>query len=209
MSPDAITAERVYSNLKRELLSGRFAPAQQLNVHSLADEVGTSITPVRDALQRLVGERLVDVQHGGGFILRPLTEEGLRDLYLWHALIVRTAVRASSPGNGWRDLLPVIDALGPDDSAGIASVTAELFYRIGERTDNFEHRSAIRSAGERLNAVRVHEVGIRERRSELRALWLVVGSGRETALRDAISSYHQRRIRRLARTIGDYLASSR
>lgn len=209
MSPDAITAERVYADLKRELLGGRFAPARPLNVHSLADEVGTSITPVRDALQRLVGERLVEIQPGGGFSLPPLVEEGLRDLYQWHAQMVRAAVRSGAPGNERRDLLPTIDALSPDDSAGIATVTAELFTRIGERTENVEHRQAIRSAGERLHAIRVHETAIKDRPAELRSLWDAAVSGREDRLREAISAYHQRRIRRLSQTIGALLASSR
>lgn len=209
MSPDAITAERAYAALKHEVMSGRFAPAMPLNVHSLADEVGTSITPVRDALQRLVGERLVDLQQGGGFILPPLTEEGLRDLYLWQDQTARAALRANSPRNGQRDLLPMIDALNTDDAAGIAAITAEFFDRIGERTDNIEHRRAIRSAGERLHAVRVHEFAIRDRLSELRALWLAAASGPEKRLREAISAYHGRRIRRLTRTIGDYFAASR
>ena len=209
MSPDANTAERVYADLKRELLGGRFSPARPLNVHALADEVGTSITPVRDALQRLVGERLVDIQPGGGFILPPLTEMRLNDLYLWHAQLVRAAIRPQSPNGTLNDLFPVIEKLDPHDAVAIATMTGELFERIGERALNIEHRQAIRSAGERLHAVRVHEIGIKDRPSELRSLCRDAVPGAEHRLRATISTYHQRRIRRSSQTIGSFLSAPR
>jgi len=36
-------------------------------VHQLAVAIGVSISPVRDAIERLVGERLIAPRGGGGF----------------------------------------------------------------------------------------------------------------------------------------------
>ena len=78
MAPEAVTADRVHVGLRHDIVGGRYTPGAILIVHTLANEYGTSIAPVRDALHRLMGEGLVEPQHGGGFQLPRLTEEGLR-----------------------------------------------------------------------------------------------------------------------------------
>ncbi|UZE50920.1 GntR family transcriptional regulator [Rhodopseudomonas sp. P2A-2r] len=45
--------EQIFTLLKRNLMMGRFAPGQKLPLRSLAASLGTSLMPVRDALQRL------------------------------------------------------------------------------------------------------------------------------------------------------------
>lgn len=45
--------EQIYNVLKRNLMMGRFAPGQKLPLRGLAKSLGTSLMPVRDALQRL------------------------------------------------------------------------------------------------------------------------------------------------------------
>jgi DNA-binding GntR family transcriptional regulator len=46
----------------------------------LAEQLSASVTPVRDALNTLTGEGLVEPP-GGGFHLPPLDEPGLRDMF--------------------------------------------------------------------------------------------------------------------------------
>lgn len=57
----------VYARLCDALVSGRFAPGTRLTIRDLAQTLGTSVTPVRDAILRLV-------QDGA------LEQRGLRDL---------------------------------------------------------------------------------------------------------------------------------
>jgi DNA-binding GntR family transcriptional regulator len=45
--------EQIYERLKRNLMMGRFLPGQKLPLRGLAKSLGTSLMPVRDALQRL------------------------------------------------------------------------------------------------------------------------------------------------------------
>lgn len=45
--------EQIFTLLKRNLMMGRFAPGQRLPLRGLAKTLGTSLMPVRDALQRL------------------------------------------------------------------------------------------------------------------------------------------------------------
>ncbi|MBU2645203.1 GntR family transcriptional regulator [bacterium] len=45
---------RVYQQIKEAIMSGHFQPGERLSIRSLAKTMGTSITPVREALLKLV-----------------------------------------------------------------------------------------------------------------------------------------------------------
>ena len=46
--------EVVYGQLSEALIRGRFAPGARLTIRDLAQSLGTSVTPVRDAILRLI-----------------------------------------------------------------------------------------------------------------------------------------------------------
>lgn len=47
-------SETAYATLAEALIQGRFQPGQRLKIRDLAAQLGTSVTPVRDAILRLV-----------------------------------------------------------------------------------------------------------------------------------------------------------
>ncbi|MDB5883094.1 MAG: Transcriptional regulator, GntR family [Ramlibacter sp.] len=55
--------DRAYVSLKSALLAGRLAPGERLVLRKVADDLGISLTPVRDAVNRLVAEKVLE--HGG------------------------------------------------------------------------------------------------------------------------------------------------
>ena len=48
---------QAYVRLCRDLKAGRFAPGEKLKLRDLAQEMGISPTPVREALARLISEQ--------------------------------------------------------------------------------------------------------------------------------------------------------
>lgn len=48
--------ETVYAELRDAFTRGAFAPGETVSLRSLADQLGTSMTPVREAVRRLVAE---------------------------------------------------------------------------------------------------------------------------------------------------------
>jgi DNA-binding GntR family transcriptional regulator len=66
--------------LREELLGGRIGPRDRLTEVRLADRLGVSRTPVREALARLVSDGLVERGDGGWFAVVPNLAQ-LRDLY--------------------------------------------------------------------------------------------------------------------------------
>lgn len=210
MAPEAVTAERVYSDLKHAVLGGRFRPNSILIVVALAREYGISIAPVRDSMQRLVGERLLEPHPGGGFRMPEVTEEGLRHLYAWHGQLIRLALKSSRSGTPVSDFQPDFGSIDPDDSHGIAELTAGMFLHIAARSENPEHVEAVRSAGERLHATRVHEVPIPNRLAELERIWSATACGHSRDAQEAVRTYHLRRLRRVSKLVqrNDYCGSN-
>jgi hypothetical protein len=201
MSPEPVTSERVYQRLKADILGGRYPPGAVLVVHAIAEEYGVSISPVRDSAQRLIGERLLAAQPGGGFSVPEVTMESLRDLYIWHGQLIRQALKARAPASREGEFA---DATLSDaaDPVALARTASALFALIGARSRNQEHVHAIVSAGERLGIARLAEPGlIPDAAAELQAVWTLAMFGPDAALREAVWSYHRRRIRRVSRLV--------
>jgi DNA-binding GntR family transcriptional regulator len=55
-------SSRAYRQLRQALLEGRFSPGQRLRISALAKMLGTSSTPVREALFRLASEQAVEIK---------------------------------------------------------------------------------------------------------------------------------------------------
>src|SRR5439155_13403415 len=63
LSRDSLST-KAYQRLRSDLMEGRFQPGQKLKLRDLARELGTSPTPVREALARLVSDMaLAQVDH--------------------------------------------------------------------------------------------------------------------------------------------------
>ena len=58
---DNLTA-RVYQELRQALMEGRFRPGHRFKIRQLAQTMGVSETPIREALMQLVRERVLDMQ---------------------------------------------------------------------------------------------------------------------------------------------------
>lgn len=73
-------AERVYRELRGALLRRSIAPGQRLVEADLAQRLGVSRTPIREALTRLATEGMVVVQPAGGLVAGDVRSE-LADIY--------------------------------------------------------------------------------------------------------------------------------
>lgn len=68
-------SEVAYRALMRMLLSGELVPNEILSESQIALRLGISRTPLREAIRRLEGERLLERQRGGALVVRPLQIE--------------------------------------------------------------------------------------------------------------------------------------
>ena len=70
----------VYARLKQDLLNGVFTPGSKLRIEALCARYEVSPGAVREALSRLVAEKLVQSVDQRGFIVTPISTEDLIDL---------------------------------------------------------------------------------------------------------------------------------
>ena len=72
--------ERVFRQLSNLILDGEIAPGQLVTIQSLADSLGVSAMPVREALKRLTAANALTVVYGRSIGIPPLTVDRLKDL---------------------------------------------------------------------------------------------------------------------------------
>lgn len=73
--------EEVYQRLLVDITSGRLLPRQKLAFRQLGQTYGFSVTTLREALQRLASEGLVNVQGHVGFYVADVSIKELEDLH--------------------------------------------------------------------------------------------------------------------------------
>ncbi|WP_442505404.1 GntR family transcriptional regulator [Novipirellula sp. SH528] len=71
-----------YDYIRERLASGEFPPGKQLVNRTLAEEIGVSVIPVREAINRLSSEGLVDHVPGAGAYVRKANRQDLNNLYV-------------------------------------------------------------------------------------------------------------------------------
>ena len=86
-------AEQAYGALREMITRGDFEPGQRLTERSLADLLGVSPTPVREAISRLEHERLLLRPDGRALVVARSTPERVRQMYLIQCALRTVAAR--------------------------------------------------------------------------------------------------------------------
>jgi DNA-binding GntR family transcriptional regulator len=72
--------EQVYNNIKNAIINGNFESNRRLIEERLAEDMATSRTPVREAIQKLEKEGLIFRLPRGGFAVKGVTEEEVEEV---------------------------------------------------------------------------------------------------------------------------------
>lgn len=86
-------ATSVYEQLRTDLLSGRLEPDTKLRVEWVVSQYGAGASPVREALNRLAAEGLLDRQDQRGFSVVPISRSDLEELTRTRCLVEELALR--------------------------------------------------------------------------------------------------------------------
>ncbi|OYO20944.1 GntR family transcriptional regulator [Enemella dayhoffiae] len=86
------TAELIAGQLREAIATGEYAPGQQVSEQALAERLGVSRGPLREAMQRLTQEGLLTGQRNRGLFVMELDAAAVRDIYLARTAIERQAV---------------------------------------------------------------------------------------------------------------------
>ncbi len=87
--------DKVYDELRNALMNGRFLPGEVLTIRGVAQALGTSVMPVREALRRLAAERAIQF-HADRSIRVPLLDEHAFDELLQMRLLLEGRAAATA-----------------------------------------------------------------------------------------------------------------
>lgn len=73
-------SEQLYAQLRSGLMEGLFSPGERLTIAGTAEAFGTSITPVREAIFRLVSERALEMRAATSISVPQLSPTDLREI---------------------------------------------------------------------------------------------------------------------------------
>ncbi|MFZ5918831.1 MAG: GntR family transcriptional regulator [Chloroflexota bacterium] len=141
---DDTLKNQIYGELRRSIIMAHRLSGERIDVRQVAQSYGTSITPVREALQMLNQEGLVTIKPHSGYLVTRLTLKQLRELLdvreiLELAAVERAACRITE--EQLRELQTVYTGYTGDDDDSYARYTAEnrrFHCLIAQATGNGE-----------------------------------------------------------------------
>jgi DNA-binding GntR family transcriptional regulator len=142
------TVALIRDQLRDAILAGELAPGEAATQVSLADRLGVSRTPLREALRMLELEGLVLRESNGRFRISPLSIEQIEDLTVMRINLEAVAVKVTVPRYGDVDHAKLEGWLAQIERY------ATLKDWVGIETPHREfHRTLVSGAGDRITAL--------------------------------------------------------
>ena len=123
--------DQVYVALREGIVSAELEPGRKLSENELADALGVSRTPVREALVRLRDERLVAIVPQLGTFVTLISTDAVADAAFVREALECSAIRLATERTTERDLEELQSNLAAQDRAE-ASGDTEAFDRLDE-----------------------------------------------------------------------------
>lgn len=128
------TAQQLaYEVVRRAILRGALVPGTRLTQNQLAEQLELSTTPVREALRRLAGDGLVQIDAHRGAIVRGLHRTELSEIYELRLLLEPLAIRKAAERITEEDLARAEDLwkqMADHSDIGAWSETNREFHAI-------------------------------------------------------------------------------
>lgn len=103
----ATRATSLFDELRADLLAGVLEPGSKLAIEALAERYAASATPLREALNRLVSDGLVERREQRGFVVAGISAEDLAEITKTRSWLEEVALRESiaAHSTAWEEAL--------------------------------------------------------------------------------------------------------
>lgn len=85
--------DRVYESLRKELFQGTFSSGQRITEQEIAESLGVSRTPVREALNLFRKQGILEQSHGGAYIFTSPSVKQVEDVFEMRRVLEPLAAR--------------------------------------------------------------------------------------------------------------------
>ena len=163
----------VFKTLRRAILTGELKPGERLMEIHLANRLGVSRTPIREAIRKLELEGLVTMIPRRGAEVADITEKNLKDVLEVRRALEGLAIELAcqriteEKKQDLREKLSQVEtAVSTKDSSAIASADVAFHNTIVEASDNDRLIQLVSNLGEQMYRYRLEylkDTGSRQR----------------------------------------------
>lgn len=148
----ATSSDRVYSELRKRLMSGAFLPGEHLREERLAAELKVSRTPVRTAIQRLVVDGLVGLEEHRGAVAIGWTDRDILEAFEIR-LLLEPYTAGIAAQNATPEEIRELNELNMRMESAIRSSDEQRIKRVQKLNNQFHHSLVHASHSARLRAL--------------------------------------------------------
>jgi len=128
-------SSQLLGDLRAAVLEGQLAPGEKVNLERLREAHSVSLSPLREALSRLIAERMVEFEDLKGYRVAPISEANLREVTQLRADIEALALRYAIAQGGldWEGDIPAalhrLKRAGAEDEGSGLAPAHEAFHQ--------------------------------------------------------------------------------
>lgn len=218
--PRRRASDSVYDILRNAILTQTFAPGERLNVHELAEKLDVSLTPVKEAVNRLAAEDLVEIRPRAGTFVSAISPDDVAETFQIRAALEALAAALALDHITDRDIARLRQIVGamaapPDDDAARArheSLNAEFHDAIVSLSGNRRLMQMLRSLNAHIQIARIHRgrdewrMRVDAEQAEHETILEALTRKDERALAEAVRNHIHRAADSLVRDLAHQLA---
>lgn len=152
---DASVSRQTEAVLRERILNGKLVPGERLNEVEIANSMGVSRGPLREAIQKLAGEGLLNLQSRRGAYVRKYEPREIIEIYEMRVALELYAIRLVAQRATDEDLAGLeamlvdsSNSLQPESGAYVAEL--DFHQRMVDLADNSAIRKSCLEANHRL-----------------------------------------------------------
>jgi DNA-binding GntR family transcriptional regulator len=143
--------EEVTRYLREQVLSQKFPVGERLAIDKIAQELGVSSMPGREALTTLASEGIVDMLPRRGFRVAPVTRQDVEDTFVMHATVAGLLARRACANFSEEDVTTLREIQEKMERVAVRRMVEERrLSAIEELNFAFHRRINTRADGRRL-----------------------------------------------------------
>ena len=192
--------DRVFDSIRKLVILHKLLPGERLNIEKLAEEYDVSTTPVREVLNRLVAEDLIDMIPKLGFFTKHISESEIRDFQELNHLFLDWSLGCARKGHTVTGLIrpPMFPSnFNPrqkQSASRHAKTISDLFAHVATQSGNSKIIHHIHGINDRLYYLRLREYDLIENvGQELSVLCELYHQMKFNLLQDALKEFHIKR----------------
>ncbi len=157
-------SDQVYDHIKRLILSGALTAGERIPESGVAEHLGVSRTPVREAIRKLAEYGLVVIKPWSYAFVASIDEKEARDIAVVRLALERLSFRTVAGHVSPEELVPLFELAGKckaantrGDYASVHEADSAIHLGIAHRTGNMELFNILRTLDAKFQLVRLKQ----------------------------------------------------